>query len=169
MSEQSIEHRFGNRESLPDLTTLVQAKNADVVAPAPDTVVLLQCVEEAGLGFLDVEDLGTRMVLWAELGGVIRSLDPEYADLTDLDVSLIRGHDRRITGLISQWAWTQPAPGDEERPWFTGIRYLSRVASTWECWAIFGDADLTEVERKPITAQMPALLEVARSYGLVVH
>jgi hypothetical protein len=52
---------------------------------------------------------------------------------------------------------------------FAGIRYLSRLDTEWECWAVFDDAGLVEVEREPITRQHPELLSIARAYKLTVH
>ena len=111
--------------------------------------------------FLDVEALGTRKRLLRLLGPVLALFEVE-----DLDVATIRGPDRRVTRLIAEWAWRQvDERGDRV---FAGLRYLSRVDTGWECWAVFDDVDIEELERHPILETTPELLTVAESYGLRV-
>lgn len=113
------------------------------------------------LQFLDVEAAATRAVLRDKLGDLLA-----YYGYTDLDVPTIRGGDRRITRWIGRWAHLQrDAQG---RPLYSGIRYLSRLSSEWECWAIFENAALQEQERHPILLHDEALSRVVRLYGLTV-
>lgn len=114
----------------------------------------------AGLRFVDVESPVTHQFLRAELAVGLSTLG-----ITDLDVPTIRGPDRRVTQLISEWAY-MATEGDEPR--YAGIRYESRVRSGWECWALFDDEDLpvSIVETIPIAAELPALAEVARLFEL---
>jgi len=116
----------------------------------------------AGLRFIDVESPVTQQFLRSELAVGLSALG-----VTDLDISTIRGPHRRITQLVSEWAY-MATDGDEPR--YAGIRYESRVHSGWECWAFFDDEDLplTIVETIPITADLPALVEVARMFDLRV-
>ncbi|MDQ3896904.1 MAG: hypothetical protein M3326_06590 [Actinomycetota bacterium] len=111
--------------------------------------------------FLDVEALSTRKFLQKELGAVL-----QLFGVDDLDVAAIRGRDRRVTRLISEWAWHQADP--DGRPVFAGIRYLSRIETDWECWAVFDDVDIVELERHPILPTTPELIKTAEVYDLRV-
>jgi hypothetical protein len=115
----------------------------------------------AGVRFLDVEAVRTRETLKRELAGVL-----SYWGYSDLDVSTVRGGDRRVTRLIGQWAYDQS--DDDGAPRFGGVRYLSRLNSSWECWAAFGDVEIREVERHSVLASDPALRRIAKLYGLKV-
>lgn len=115
-----------------------------------------------GVRFLDVEALGTREALLGELGSVLA-----FYGHQDLDVPTVRGRDRRITRWIAQWA--HDATDDEGRPRFAGIRYLSRLNSDWECWAVFDHVPMEELSRRPILPTDDALRSVAESYGLTLH
>jgi hypothetical protein len=116
----------------------------------------------AVLRFLDVESPQTHQYLRRELALGLSSIG-----LTDLDVAAVRGHDRRVTQLISEWAYLAEGA---EGPRYVGIRYESRIRSGWECWALFDDEDveIEVVETLPITTDMPALVEVAELFGLQV-
>jgi hypothetical protein len=115
----------------------------------------------AGSRFLDVEDAGSRSLLEREIGPALAMLG-----CPELDVAAIRGADRRVTRFISEWAWQQDSPmGD--RP-LAGIRYLSRMDTDWECWAVFDDWELEEVARLPILLSDLELQAVARRYELTV-
>jgi glutamate mutase epsilon subunit len=111
--------------------------------------------------FVDVEDLKTRQALRSHLAKVLAAYG-----YRDLDVSTIRGPDRRVTRLVSQevhdFAVAAMAP-------IAGIRYDSRIRTGWEAWAVFDHVPLTELERRPISRDMPALAKVAKLFGLVVH
>ena len=111
--------------------------------------------------FLVVEALGTRKRLQRLLGPVLA-----FFEVQDLDVAAIRGPDRRVTRLIAEWAWRQVDERGERV--FAGLRYLSRIETGWECWAVFDDVDIEELERHPILETTPELLTVAESYGLRV-
>jgi hypothetical protein len=111
--------------------------------------------------FLDVEAAETRALLRNELGELLA-----YYGYSDLDVPTVRGGDRRITRWIGRWAYEQRDADDRLK--YAGIRYLSRLSSEWECWALFEDAALEEQERRPITRDDPALTRIAELYGLTV-
>lgn len=103
----------------------------------------------------------TGAVLRRELGHLLA-----YYDYKDLDVATVRGGDRRITRWIGKWAFDQrDADG---RPVYAGVRYLSRLNSDWECWAVFEHAQTRELERKPILRSDRDLAKVARLYDLTV-
>ena len=81
------------------------------------------------LVFVDVESPVTHRFLRREL-----SLGLSSMGLSDLDVSTVRGPDRRVTQMISEWAYLASTGED---PTYGGIRYESRIRSGWECWALF--------------------------------
>lgn len=114
------------------------------------------------LQFVDVEAPGTHQYLRGELAGDLVSLG-----IADLDVGAVRGPDRRMTKMISEWAYTATKDGE---PCFAGIRYESRIRTGWECWAVFddGDLDIEVLETLPITPEMPELLTVANLFGLKI-
>lgn len=114
------------------------------------------------LCFLDIEARRTRDHLRKVLGPVLA-----FYELDDLDVAAVRGADRRITRWIAKWAHDAMDAGGEKI--FAGIRFLSRLDTRWECWAVFDDVGLVETEREPISRQHPALRTIASSYELTVH
>jgi hypothetical protein len=118
-----------------------------------DTTPTIRC--------LDVEAAETRALLRDELGELLA-----YHGYSDLDVPTVRGGDRRITRWIGRWAYEQRDADDRLK--YGGIRYLSRLSSEWECWALFEDVALEEQERRPITRDDGALTSIAELYGLTV-
>ncbi len=123
------------------------------------TAVRVQLPEDAI--FLDIESVDTHQFLRTKL-----ALGLSELGYNDLDVAMIRGRDRRITRLIAGWAFSAHTEG---HPIYAGIRYLSRVCSDWECWAVFHDVDIVAVETVPIQREMRELREVADTFDLVVH
>jgi hypothetical protein len=113
------------------------------------------------LPFLDVEALRTRETLAKVLAQSLSAFG-----VSDLDVAAIRGGDRRITRVISLWAWSQTKEDGSER--YAGVRYLSRLNTAWECWAFFDRTATEELERRAITREDSALLEVAADFDLRV-
>jgi hypothetical protein len=111
--------------------------------------------------FLDVEALKTRRRLEAQLAPLLA-----YYGYSELDVPTVRGGDRRITRWIGKWAFDQR--DEDERPVFAGIRYLSRLNTEWECWAVFHDVAIKEISRQPIERGNLSLTAVAREFGLTV-
>lgn len=112
--------------------------------------------------FVDVEAPETLQVLRDELAHVLALYGYD-----DLDVGLIRGPDRRVTRAISHWAFSHA--DDEGRPEFAGLRYVSRHGDDLECWAVFDDVPLEELEKRPVTREMPELVAIAKLFGLTVH
>lgn len=124
------------------------------VVPTPsDTVPTIR--------LLDVESAETRAVLREDLGKLLA-----FYGYSDLDVPTVRGGDRRITRWIGRWAYEQRDANDRMK--FAGIRYLSRLSSEWECWALFENIALDEQERRPIPRDDEALLRIADLYDLTV-
>lgn len=116
-----------------------------------------------GLPFLDIEALETREAIRPYFGELLA-----FHGYPDLDVPVVRGHDRRITRYISQWTWEQQ---DEETdlPVYAGIRYLSRLNNDWELWAVFDDVDLEVRVKKPILRTGADLQSIARKYQLTPY
>ena len=111
--------------------------------------------------FLDIESRQTHQFLRGELALGLSSLGYQ-----DLDVSMVRGPDRRVTRLIASWAYKfMPEDGVS----FAGIRYLSRIDTKWELWAVFNDVPIEPVETRPILPQTDELRKVANEFGLIVH
>lgn len=115
-----------------------------------------------GVHFLDVESIETREVLRDELAPLLA-----FYGFSDLDVPTVRGGDRRITRWIGQWAYDQMA--DDGSPRFAGIRYLSRLNTSWECWAVFDDVPIVERNRRPILRSDEAFVRVSKLYRLAPH
>jgi hypothetical protein len=111
--------------------------------------------------FLDIEAASTRTRLRDELPWLLAELG-----LDDIDVAAIRGRDRRLTRWIAQWTWQMR--NEVGPPNFAGVRFLSRLNTDWECWAVFEDVLPQEEERKPILRQDEALKRVAELYGLEI-
>jgi hypothetical protein len=63
--------------------------------------------------------------------------------------------------------FTQPGSGLSSRP-HAGIRYLSRLNTDWECWAVFDHVTIEELTRRPILRSDESLARIARLYQLVV-
>jgi hypothetical protein len=115
------------------------------------------------LPFLDLDSVHTLQFLMDELALGLASLG-----VHDLDTSVVRSGDRRVTRLVSSWAHnvTDPETGE---PHYAGLRYISRLNSEWECWAVFDRVHLAPLEVVPITPEMPSLQRVADIFGLRVH
>lgn len=112
--------------------------------------------------FLDVEALETRRLLERHLRGQMAALG-----VSEIDVPAIRGGDRRLTRLASLWAWRQVDEDGARR--YAGIRYLSRLSSEWECWAVFEGTGLRELRRREVGRDMDQLQSIARRFGLTIH
>jgi hypothetical protein len=112
--------------------------------------------------FLDIESVQTREALLPDFEPLLK-----FFGYPDLDVPVVRGHDRRITRYISQWTYEQV--DEDECPMYAGIRYLSRLNSDWELWAVFDNVAIEEMTRRAILPNDEALKRVAKTYGLTVY
>lgn len=154
----------------PEIAEIAEAEWADAGHMAPGNLAadwrLKRLAAQVSLPesgqFLHVEAAETMEHLWAQLHSVFVAWG-----YTELDVSVIRGGDRRVTRTIAEWAATQLEDSGAFR--YDGIRYVSRLGSDWECWAVFGDVDYEVADLVPITLDMPDLQHIARLYGLTLH
>lgn len=113
--------------------------------------------------FLDIESAATHRRLEHALADELGPLGYD-----GLDVASVRGPDRVLTRRISHWTFNQIGRDGSRR--FAGIRYLSRLANRWECWAAFvPGADIAIDAAHSILRGDDDLLRVARMYGLTVH
>jgi hypothetical protein len=112
--------------------------------------------------FLDVDDAATLQQLDEELR-------PQFDawGVDQLDTGVIRGRDRRVTRLIADWAWAFRS--DTEPSDFAGIRYVSRLDSSQECWAVFDDIEVREMGRTPISPRDNDVRYACQQLGLTVH
>ena len=65
----------------------------------------------AGVQFLDIESVHTREALLPDFEPLLK-----FYGYPDLDVAVVRGHDRRITRYISQWTYEQQDEDDRPEP-----------------------------------------------------
>jgi hypothetical protein len=112
------------------------------------------------LPFLDVEDPATHAHLSEVMAAELLSLG--YQE--NLDVADVRGDDRLLTRAIAEYAYT--ATELDGSPLYSGIRYLSRVNTAWECWAIFDGTEIDVVEEGSIELTDPCFMEVVDMWGL---
>lgn len=155
----------------PSLAELVRKDWSTAMAPGQlprdwrDRRIAIQAAVPPSCLFLDVESVRTRIFLTTG-----PALGLSALGLQEIDVADIRGKDRRVTQLISQWAYNLiMEDGGVERNLFAGISYLSRVHSGWQCWAIYDRVDLDQKRAIPTAADMPSLTSVCTIFGLRVH
>lgn len=89
------------------------------------------------------------------------ALTPDLPELglARLTTGDIKGDDRRLTRLISQQV--------HEHPFTLGVRFLSKLGTNHECWAVFADrASVSHLDAAEIPDDDSDLLTVARRYGL---
>lgn len=123
------------------------------------TLVRLQPAKEAR--FLDVDDEQNLRMLSLELKQQLAELGVD-----GLTAEHIQGPNRRVTRQIAAWAIAQRTA--EQGRLIHGIAYRSRFGMR-QCWAIFSDVDLEEVESQPIWPETDGLRSVAEEYGLTIR
>ncbi len=112
------------------------------------------------LPFLDAEAPETHEFLSDVLAGDLVALGYEQP----LDLSTVTNQDRRLSRLIAEYAYA--ATDVDGTPLYSGIRYMSRIASGWECWAIFEGTDVELTTQSPIKLDDEALQRVAALWSL---
>lgn len=118
---------------------------------------------DPGLSFVDIAEHRTLTYLRSALAPVARELGIE-----DFDLSAVTGPQRGFTRACARHLYAMRSADGNRR--FAGIRYPSRLAASWECWAIFADR-LRGVQTLPrlILGDDPDLLTAAAHLGLVVE
>jgi hypothetical protein len=124
------------------------------------SILRITCVEP--LPFLELENPKTLAYLDVMLATQLR----EFGVYSPLDISIIRGSDRRITRSIAAFISNQMDADGEFI--YSGIRYFSRLGN-WECWAIFEETDIEVVETREIKVSDPDLQTIAALYHLTIH
>ena len=83
-----------------------------------------------------------------------------------IDVSDVRGRNRVLTRLFASvvYAAIDPFGG----PRYAGLRYLSRLDTTWECWAIFEEADVIVGPGRAIEQHDADMQAVATKFKLTI-
>ena len=113
------------------------------------------------LPFLDIEHQQTRAFLRQEIGDFLAE-----CDAPDLDVSDVRGPNRRLTRAIARWAYLHT---DEQGEFaYSGVRYLSRH-NDLECWAIFDGTKVKTVRQEPIDTDDRDLRAAADLWDLRIN
>lgn len=112
------------------------------------------------LPFLDVEAAQTHEYLSGVLASDLTALGYEHP----LDLSAVTNQDRRLSRKIAEFAYT--ATGTDGTPLYSGIRYMSRISSDWECWAIFDGTTVELSDQTSINLEDDALQRVATMWDL---
>jgi hypothetical protein len=116
---------------------------------------------DPALRFVDLAAPETRSFLTREMASVLTRLGIE-----DLDLSAVMDKDeRRLTQEIARFIYEV---GDASHPGrFAGLRYVSRLCSDWELWAVFDDRFIhKEFPARSIFPDDPGLLEACTRLGL---
>lgn len=111
--------------------------------------------------YIDIEHPVSLQVLRSRFVGMLA----ERA-LEDFDVSVIRGHDRVVTCAVAEWV-NGLYLEDGSVP--LGIRYNSRYATDWECWATFADTKTESAHIIGLDSADPDLNAVAQLFKLRLH
>lgn len=112
----------------------------------------------APVPFVDIEHPSTWRSLEHDLASELAALD-----VTNLDVSVVRGKRRLVTRLLAKWAYLETDPTGE--PMYSGIRYVSKLGQH-ECWALFDATAYDPTGTEPIELD-DAFREVCATLGLI--
>lgn len=112
--------------------------------------------------FVDLEN----PLLWPVLEQVLAD-ELAALEVTNLDISVLRGPNRRLTRLIATWSYLQDDP-KTEIPRYGGIRYLSKLGSH-ECWAIFDGCLYRPLSNEAIELADPDYQAVCATMDLLAH
>ena len=151
----------------PDLTVLAAlGSSAKSVAAVPAAWRIVRRLGVAGIdvqgSFVDIGDAKTLKLFRRILAPTALALG-----LPDLDLSAFSGPARLLTQEAARFVYEQRDRGGA--PLYAGIRYMSRLHRTWECWAVFSDRlRLTAARVEFIAANDPGLLQAASVLGLKV-
>jgi hypothetical protein len=125
--------------------------------------------------FINVSHPATLTFLRVHFLASLDAQTRQLLKLDDFDLSDVMSRNRTLTQHLARYlhelpreSFSELGPGEE----IAGIRYLSRHSPEWECWALFADrieGKLEIGESRPISADDPDLLAVARHFGLSVE
>jgi hypothetical protein len=122
--------------------------------------------------FVDVSHPATLSFLLGDFVPYLQHNDLMPVDGNDFDLSDVMSRNRTLTQHLARYLHELPADAIGSGKAIAGIRYLSRHSPEWECWAFFADridGKLEIGESRPIAADDPELLAVARQFGLSVE
>jgi hypothetical protein len=111
--------------------------------------------------FVDVEDPATH----AAVDATLRRRLAQYG-VRRIDRSTFLSPDRRVTRMIaSRYHWLAQTPDHGD---WRGLRYTSRLAPDWECWAIWQPSPLldSQLTIEKVTREHPALDAATRRLGI---
>ena len=111
---------------------------------------------DSSLRFLDLEATETHSALRSPLAKIWR----DELHLPDLDVAAIRSHHGPLTRAIGRWAYEHG---------LAGLRYLSRINTNWECWAIFDRTPFAVQRTSLIRPDDPEFVAASQALGLTVE
>lgn len=110
--------------------------------------------------FLDVDAPETHRYLGELMAPHLRAMGVSEP----LDISSVRGRDRRLTRAIASHVYM--TANDDGEFLYDGIAYTSKLDNDWTCWAIFANTPIDEVARTTIESTDPDLCAVAEQFGL---
>lgn len=116
---------------------------------------------DVSMQFVDLAAPETRSVLTRGMANILTHLDVE-----DLDLSAVMDkEERRLTQEIARFVYE--LSDESGKGQFAGLRYVSRLCSEWELWAVFDDRLVhTEHPARSIFPDDPGLLEACARLGL---
>lgn len=112
--------------------------------------------------YIDIENPVSLQVLRTQLAPVLKD-----QKIADMDVSVIRGHNRVVTCAAAEWI-SQQYLDDGSVP--LGIRYLSRHGTEWECWATLPETKTTAAHTETLDVRTDTdLRTIAELFNLRLH
>ncbi|MGN6031230.1 MAG: hypothetical protein ACTHQE_06155 [Thermomicrobiales bacterium] len=108
-------------------------------------------------------DLGSHVTI-AHLNRVFAPF-LDMAGVSEIDLSRITSGHRLLTQAIALYSFLQG---------YAGVRYVSRLDASWECWALFEGSFRFEMGEPRgfhagLTPDDPDLLEIARAFSLSIE
>lgn len=115
---------------------------------------------DADVRFVDVDDPATH----AAARPMLRVL--RRFGVRTIDRSTFLSPDRRVTRTLARHYWNL-AQSPDHHDW-RGLRFVSRLAPDWECWAIWEPSPLrtTLSAVVPVTRNHPGLVQAAQRLGV---
>ncbi|NNC14085.1 RES family NAD+ phosphorylase [Planctomonas sp. JC2975] len=111
------------------------------------------------LPFVDIEAPVTHTYLTRHASNVLLG-----QGVQNLDVATVLGPSRLLTRGLATWLYQ--ARDSSGYPMYGGIRYLSRLNTAFECWAIFEGATSEVTDERRITIDDPDLRAIASEFSI---